>query len=119
MAPATLASANIAYEKALSKLKQACVSLDYHIPPSPDAEDIPPLQTGQGSELIALHLAQYVQHGCRNCPQRTVKVWCARIRIKGQDKEMMMLGQTPVLREFVPEEKLLLDGAEGNSLRQA
>ena len=42
MAPMTLAAANLIYDKTLSRLKQSCVSLDYHIPPSPDAEDVPP-----------------------------------------------------------------------------
>ena len=54
MAPVTLAAANLLYDKTLSRLKQACVSLDYHIPPSPDAEDVPPDRPRPRADSVAV-----------------------------------------------------------------
>ena len=43
MAPITLQTANAAYDKAVTKLKKACVSLDLAIPPPavPETEEVP------------------------------------------------------------------------------
>ena len=55
MAPITIASANLAYDKAITKLKRACTQLEYNIPPreteGPDSVT-PPLRPRERSEPI-------------------------------------------------------------------
>ena len=38
MAPVSAASAGLAYDKAIGKLKKACTSLEHHLPPASDIE---------------------------------------------------------------------------------
>ena len=54
MAPLTVATANLAYDKAITKLKRACTELELNIPPSEtegtEALSIPPLRPRERSE---------------------------------------------------------------------
>ena len=55
MAPITTASANLAYDKASTKLKRACTQLEYNIPPC-DTEGLdsvtPPLRPRERSDPL-------------------------------------------------------------------
>ena len=52
MPPVTAASANLAYEKAITKLSRACVALEHHIPPDGET-DPPPLRPRPRSNSVA------------------------------------------------------------------
>ena len=48
MAPLTVAAANLAYDKAITKLKRACTELELNIPPA-DTEDTEASVISQGA----------------------------------------------------------------------
>ena len=56
MAPLTVASANLAYDRAITKLKRACTELELNIPPcdaeGAEAAHIPPLRPRERSEAV-------------------------------------------------------------------
>ena len=52
MPAVTAASANLAYEKAITKLSRACVALEHHIPPDGET-DPPPLRPRPRSNSVA------------------------------------------------------------------
>ena len=56
MDPLTVATANLAYDKAITKLKRACTELELNIPPSdPEGDEaliIPPLRPRERSKPV-------------------------------------------------------------------
>ena len=84
MAPITAASANLAYDKAVTKLKRACAELERHIPPPESLEEesgnVPSLRPRANSiatcplcarELEELEHGAMSSHVCTHGDQRT------------------------------------------------